>query len=430
MAEVKAFGVRGMNNLDRTPAMLMDDLRIITPRVVLNADAMDGAVLQRRGGYTKTIELSRPHSLWAGTVMLCAADGQTWPQSLYRLEGKQAYELCEIPGPRVRISYVEIGEKIYLGNVHFQAAYDLNRDEVVPWGLPLPPPPQVEITDGDLSPGVYFLRYTYVDGNLLGGAGPMVQVRIDGAPQGIRLVNRPANALCWVTQQDGGDFFLARVVEETIAGPYPSMQKLPSLRVIPPPPVKHMAYAFGRLWIASGKKLYYSDPQTYDWFRDTGYLPFPEELVSVAPVTTGLFVSSRTSTWYLDGNMPGKMSLSRRGPGAIPGTLTYAQIEGGGYEISRKMSQLPSPVWLGPKGMVVGTHHGHLVHLTEARLRMTVRQAGASLSRSCRGLPQVVTTTWGPSATEDQELRQAFAWGKLFPPKPLEAEGIGGVMVC
>lgn len=125
-----------------------------------------------------------------------------------------------------------------------------------------------------------------------------------------------------------GDFFLARVVEETIAGPYPSMQKLPSLRVIPPPPVKHMAYAFGRLWIASGKKLYYSDPQTYDWFRDTGYLPFPEELVSVAPVTTGLFVSSRTSTWYLDGNMPGKMSLSRRGPGAIPGTLTYAQIEG------------------------------------------------------------------------------------------------------
>ncbi|MDI6854394.1 MAG: hypothetical protein QME75_12415 [Deltaproteobacteria bacterium] len=427
--EVKALGLRGMNNLERTSAALMDDLRIVTPRVVLNADALDGAVLRKRGGHVKAVDLNRPHSLWAGSVMLCAAEGLAWPQALYRVEGERAFELCEVPGPRSRLAYVELNDKVYLGNPHFRAVYNLDTGSVEPWGLPLPPPPQVVITDGELSPGVYSLRYTFVSGDLLGGAGPMVQVRLAGSPQGIRLVNRPANALCWITQQDGGDFFLARLEDEKVAGPYPGMQKLPSLRVVPPPPFRHLAYAFGRMWLASGRRLYYSEPLQYDWFRENGYLPFLEELVMVAPVTGGLFVNSRTSTWYLEGRAPGKMAPQRRGGGAVPGTLTYAQVEGGGYEISRKMSQLPSPVWLGPKGMVVGTHHGHLVHLTEARLKMAVRQVGASLARTCRGLPQVLTTVSGLATAEDPELREIFSRGKLFPPAPLQAEAFGGVVV-
>lgn len=429
MAEVKAFGLRGMNNLDRTPSMLVDDLRVITPRIVLNADAMDGAVLIKREGFAKVVSLSRPFSLWAGTVMLCVADGLNYPQSLYRIMGEVAEELCEVPGPRVPLTYVEIYDKVYIGNPYFRAAYDLLHHRIVPWGLPLPPAPQVTISDGDLSPGVYFLRYTYATDNLLGGAGPMTKIRIDGTSQGIRLVDRPPNSLCWMTQQDGGDFYLAHVVDDEIIGPYPAMQKLPSWRVIPVPPIRHMAYAFGRIWIASGPRLYYSDPQTYDWFRDTNYLVFPEELVMVAPVTTGLFVSSKKSTWYMEGVTPAKLAMQRRGNGAIPGTLTYAQIEGGGYEISRKMSQLPSPVWIGPKGVVVGTHHGHLVHMTEARLMMAVRRMGTALARSCRGLPQLVMTLWGPSVKAIPELQNAFTWGQLFPPQPVSHEGRGGVRV-
>ena len=429
MAEVKGLGIRGMNNLERTSATLLDEARIITPRVVLNADALDGAVLRKRGGYRQAVGLKGVHSLWAGSVMLCVAEGQTWPQSLYRVEGGRATELSEVPGPPSRLSYVEIDGKVYLGNPHFQAVYDLDTGGVQPWGLPLPPPPQVEITAGELSPGVYSLRYTYVSDKLLGGAGPQMQVSLEGSPQGIRLVNRPANALCWMTQQDGGDFFLAQVDGDKVAGPYPSLQRLPTLQVIPPPPFRHMAHAFGRLWLAAGRRLYFSDPHEYDWFRENGYLPFLEELVMVAPVMGGLFVGSRTSTWFLEGRTPGKMKLERLGDGVVPGTLAYAQVEGGGYEISRRMSQLPSPVWLGRQGVVVGTHHGHLVHLTEARLKMTVRREGAALARTCQGLPQVLFTGFGLAASEDQELREIFQRGKLFPPAPQALEATGGLVV-
>lgn len=429
MADVKALGIRGMNNLDRTPAALMDDLRVITPRIVLNADALDGAVLRKREGYAKAVGLDRPHSLWAGSVMLCAADGRSWPQSLYRLDGNRVIELCEVPGPRSRLHYAEVNGQIYLGNLHFRAVYDLTLGKVRPWGLPLPPPPQVDVTAGNLSPGVYSLRYTYLDNGRLSGAGPMVQVRLAGSPQGIRLVNRPANTLCWMTLPDGGDFFLARTEDEKIIGPYPGMQKLPTLRVIPPPPFTHLAQAFGRLWLAGGQRLYFSEPMFYDWFREDGYLPFPEELVMVAPVESGLFVGSRQSTWFLEGRSPEKMALFHKGDGTVPGTLAYAQIEGGGYEISRKMSQLPSPVWLGPRGMVVGTHHGHLVHLTEGRLKMTGRQQGASLARTCRGLPQMLVSTGGPTLSEDLELKEIFSRGRLYPPAPAMIAASGGIAV-
>lgn len=429
MATIRAIGIRGMSNLDRTPASLVDESGVLTPRVVVNADALDGLILTKRRGYTKVVDLRFCHSLWARSVMLCVAEGSDTYQSLYRLEGETAVELCEVSGPRVRMIYEEVGSEVFMGNPYWRAVYDLQSNTVKPWGLPLPPAPQVALADGDLPSGVYNLCYTYVDGNQLSGAGPSVQVRLDGNGQGIALLHRPQNTLCWISLPDGGDFFLARVENEKIVHPYPWMQKLPTLGVIPPPPCSHFAYAFGRIWVASGKNLYYSDPHNFHWFRRHQYLPFLEDLVMVVPVLSGIFVNSRTSTWFLDGTTPTKMKYQRCGDGAVPGTLVYAQLEGGGYEISRKLSQLPSPVWAGQRGMVVGTNNGHVVHMTEARLKMPMRASGASLARTHNGWMQVLLTTRGLAKEEDDELTEIFQNGRLFPPAPLQHRGVGGIIV-
>jgi uncharacterized protein YbaR (Trm112 family) len=124
------------------------------------------------------------------------------------------------------------------------------------------------------------------------------------------------------------------------------------------------------------------------------------------------------------------MKLTRVGDGAILGTLMLAQVEGGGYEISRKMSQLPSPVWMSRKGLVVGTHNGHLVHLTEPRLRMLTRARGAGLYRIRDGIPQILVSMGGEVLEANSDLQNLFKTGVLFfTPETLALVAEGGVTV-
>ena len=139
----------------------------------------------------------------------------------------------------------------------------------------------------------------------------------------------------------------------------------------------------------------------------------------VAPTNEGLFISSLKGTWFANGTDPGKMALERIGEGVIPGTLSFPQMSGamvgGGYEISRKASQMPAPAWMSRTGFVVGTQTGHLVHLTEAKLRFNPRMQGAALYRVRDGIPQIITSMSGaPDVIMDEEVSSAFELGELL----------------
>ena len=114
---VTAYGFKGMSNLPEFAAKLLDKDRQISPQVVLNADVTDGGVIEARGGYRLAAALTNCHSVVGEecglSAMLCVADGITWPQALYRVEGGQATELCEVTGPRVQVNYAEIDNVIY-----------------------------------------------------------------------------------------------------------------------------------------------------------------------------------------------------------------------------------------------------------------------------------------------------------------------------
>lgn len=404
-----------MNNFPRAAAKLLDDERQLTPQVILNADVTDGGVVVCRGGYRLTADLADCHSLWAGSVMLCVAQGAASPQALCQVEGAVSEELCEIPGLRAQVSYDEINGLIYASNPYWPGAiFDPLNDTVRSWGVPLAPAPDLSLVEGDLPPGAYTLAYTNVVGGQLGGNGPLVQVAWEGMPRGIQLNNLPAGALCWITHPNGGNLFRAPVSGGVISVIAPEMQPLPTFMVQPPPGFSHFVFAHGRVWGARARKVWYSDPHQYEWFRPRNYLPFLEEMVLLAPVTGGLFANSLKSTWFLEGTDPAKMSLQRVGDGAVPGTLIMAQVEGGGYEISRKLAQLPSPVWMSRGGIVVGTHSGHLVHLTEGKVRLQARPRGAGLYRLQEGIPQIIVSTHGDGGGNDDDLLRLFEEGKIF----------------
>jgi hypothetical protein len=386
-----------MNNLEQAPGVLLDDSKRITPKIVLNAEVTDGGKLVRRKGFALEIPLPGAHSLWAGAIMLVVANG-----TLYRIDGAIATAIGAVTGPQAQVTYQELDNLIYMATPTWEAVYDLLNNELRSWGLSLPPAPAISIVAGDMPPGTYTLCYTAADaagGGRISGNGPLVRVSWEGGTQGIRLDNLPSGALCWITHPNGTDLYLATVANGIITGQAPKITPLPTFAVAPPSGICHFAQAFGRMWACQGRNLIYSDPFQYEWFRVQNFKPFLEDLVMVAPVNNGLFVNSETTTWFLDGSDPAKMILTRMGEGAVPGTLVYAELPGavvgGGYEISRRLSQLPSPVWIGAHGYVVGTQTGHLVHLTESRLRMSVRSQGAGLFRVKQGVPQIIMAMSG-----------------------------------
>jgi hypothetical protein len=411
MQPIKGLGFRGMNNLETAPGILLDDAKRITPKIALNVEVLDGGKLVRRQGYSLKIPLPGVHSLWADSVMLCVASG-----ILYRIEGS-AMALGAVAGPQAAVCYGELDNLIYMATPSWEAVYDLLGGLVRPWGLSLPPAPAYTLVAGDLPPGTYSFCYTRSEGGRLSGNGQIERVSWEGGTHGIRVDNLPTGGQCWVTHPNGTDLFLANVVSGVITAP--TVVPLPTFQVAPPSGISYFAQAFGRIWACKGKKLIYSDPFQYEWFRTPNFKSFLEDLIMVAPVTDGLFVNSKDSTWFLDGTDPAKMALKRIGDGAAPGTLVTAELPGavvgGGYEMSRRLSQIPSPVWIGKHGVVIGTQTGHLVHLTESRLRMSIRSQGGSLFRVKKGVPQIITVLSGPLLDEELETEAAvFEDGKLF----------------
>lgn len=430
--ELKAYGFNGMDNLSKSPGYFMDDKKRITPKVVLNADVFDEGVVRRRTGHALHISLPGAHSLWSdGEVMLCIATGAGGAPALFLIQGATAYEIAEITGPtKTRMDYVRVGSTIYLSNGYWKGTYDLAYG-IGEWGLPVPMAPNLNLTTGDLPVGIYKVCYThYLAPSRLGGAGAVAEIEIATGTQGIALVNQPSGTLAWITQPNGSKLYLAPVSGGVISNPNFTVP-LPTEDVIPPEAMICLVLAHGRIWGASGKTLHYSDEFLYEHFRRSNRIPFAEEIVLLAPINNGMFVCSRKKTWLLKGTSPDKFAVEDAGDGAIPGTLSYALVEGSGYEISKKLSQTPSPLWMTEKGVVVGTHTGHLVHLTETRLRINPMSRGAAISQVLNNeTPHTLISLYGSARGDfDQDLHGLFDRGRIYIPSPAVLNTYGGVII-
>ena len=421
---VTIHGLKGMNNLSAPPAPLVDRRGQATPHFCVNADVMDSGVVKVATGYSLAQSLSELHSL-AGeemglSVLLGVLDGV-----LTRFEpaSETSTPLASV-GPRSQMTYAEVNQKVYCASAYWRGVYNLITGAMEPWGLAVPDVvPDVSLCAGNLPPGRYSICYIRFSGDLLSGNGPIRQIEFQDQAQGLQLNNLADDFLVYLTQVSGGPLFLAEVnASDQVTAVVPDFNPLKSLNIIPPPCFTHFTFTNGRFWGVSDRGLYHSEPNEYadfGWFSrkvDT----FLEELVMVASFNAGLYVNSKTSTWALKGTEPEKMVMERVGSGAIPGTLTLAQIPaklaGGAVPTQDfgELSMMPTPVWRSPQGWVVGTHGGHLTLITDRRLKVSGRQQGASLFRTQEGVPQIITSLWGPAQGLDEETKRIFQYGKLF----------------
>jgi len=418
LSEKHYFGFTGMDNMRVTGEYQLDDQstgwkRRITPRIVLNADVLDGKAIPRTG-YKSVVSLTNCHSLWKGSVALCVADGDDGAPSLYQFDGATATELCSVEGPiNATMTYAEAGNKIYMSNGYWKKVY--NAGAMDEWGLTLPPMPVAVPCAGNLPAGQYSMCYTYQDGTRLSGNGPILTVEWDGGESGIKLLNQPTDALFWLSLPDGDrPLYLVTPTSGEVTEPYYA-KPLPTLGVTEVPFLKNLIFAHGRIFGTEAGNLRFSEEFQYEWFKEANTEPFYEDLVLVAPYENGLYVHSLTTSWAIEGTNPLEWKIKTIGEGAVPGTLIYALPGDMGNEISKTFSKLPSPVWMGSRGVVVGTNNGNLVHMTENQLKINPRNQGAALYRRVNGYPQILMSLRGANTkpAEDTTLQTIFADGKL-----------------
>jgi hypothetical protein len=420
---VSAYGFHGMHNLPEVPAPLVDRERRITPHFAVNCDIHETGLVKRAHGYKLIAPITDIHSLKGEeiglTVMIGVINGVL---SVIDPEAGSVIPLVQVGD--FDMNYFQINNWIYFSSAVINGIFDTISGNVGPWGVPLPGvAPDVSLCPGNMPPGKYDLCYTRFNKFGMSGNGPILQIEFEDQAAGLQLNNLEADFLCWITQVNGGPLFGATVNSSNqITSQVPTFNPLRSLNIIPPPPFTHFTFDHGRFWGVQGKNLYLSEPNEYGdfgWFSRK-YIPFLEDLVLVASYTEGLYVNSLNNTWVLRGTDPEKMKIEKVGEGAIPGTLCLAQtpakLAGGAVPTQEfaEFSMMPTPMWRSKKGFVIGTHGGHLIRITERRLRLSDRQKGASLWRWIRGVPQVVTTTWGTTPNPDREAEAIFQKGKLF----------------
>jgi len=414
-ADIDIKGFSGMNNVKRDENFYSAE-GIAEPKITLNADVGITQSIVARPGTTKVISLTGAHSLWAGlSCMLCVAG-----ESLYRISQGEAVLIAEIGDRGFAISYVEIDDRVYFSNQYCQGVFDPATNTVSAWGVLPPVGPMLLTGSGSLAPGTYNVTMTLASGDEMSGTGPISSIELF-AEGGIQVINRPSGATVWCT--DANEFIFYRIGQTNSIPSVQTVEPCPSLMCSPPPFLSNLCYAFGRVWGASGKTVYYSQPFEFGWFRlAANRFEFESDVTVIAKVPTGLFIGMKNKTRFLMGTEPEQMQQMDAGAGSVPGTLAYcnnvpylADILG-----TPEKGYVDVPIWVTAEGIVAGNASGRFFNLTKNKLMFGTPERGASLYRDQKGVFQFLSSfksgvAGSGAGFSDEATCEVFRNGTLVP---------------
>ena len=378
------------------------------PSVVFNSYVTPQGRILPKKGYSSFVSLPHARNIYGGSVFLAVAEDK-----FYRIDRGVTTELCQIKTHGSDVSYVEKNNKIYISCAGWTGIYDLVDKEIKAWGMDVPDAPVINGRSGDLPPGTYSVCYTNIDAKgQISGNSPVIRFTFENQTMGISLINRPENTLCWMTDTNGGEFFLVGNTDNisSITSPYSAVPLL-ALGVIPPPKMTCIFFAFGRIWGIFGKCLFFSEPSVYEWFKTSNKITFPELPIMAGHTTSGIFVNSESLTWTLTGTDPGKMTMQQIGEGGVKGTLTYHNKK--------------NPIWINKKGIIALDGQLERKNLTGESLNIPVSNAGSALTLTNDGIQQILITLKIPK-NMSTDLGAIFEEGRL---NRTNVTGAGGLTV-
>jgi len=379
----------GMNMLAPDYAMPEGAVRDAT-----NLDVTNEGVLRTRQGFAATPEVPgvRCHSMFAASGIRLHADGS----SLKRTVGASTSVVASVQAAQL-ICYAALPD----GSIAWSDGTKTGRVTKASSGalaLQSPGAPVLsEVPSGRLSGGTYQAAITWVsaDGS---ESPPSLPVSVSVADDcgfvasGIPSA-APAGAVAWVlycSHVNEGVLFEAAsaavgTTSAVIDAP-PTGRPLESLFQANMPAGQAMAFAAGRLLVARGNVLYWSEPHRYGVTRPaSSFVQLAAPISMIAPTQDGVYVGTLDAKGagevvFLAGFDFGNQPYRPVTPyGAYPGTLT-------------DMPHTMQMVWASPQGFVVADNSGQITNISFDKMAFPQASRGGSLIREQNGIRQIITS--------------------------------------
>lgn len=142
----------------------------------------------------------------------------------------------------------------------------------------------------------------------------------------------------------------------------------------------------GRLLVAKGKTLFYSEPFAPALhYPHKGFISFDSDITVVESLKTGTYVATNDAAYFFQGDIADAAAEKVLPYGAVPGT--------GGASPDRLKCW-----WMSVRGLVQATGQG-VTNVQEQNVAVNPAAAGASMYREQNGLKQLVTSLFGTEAS-------------------------------
>lgn len=412
----------GIDNRSAEQALAHDDKgNVVALREAENVDLDKDGKVRRRQGFSKVTSGIAVHSLWSDPG---------FPLALYADAGElmamQAdlgvFSVCDGLMPGQELSYATAAERAYWSN-GFQTGCVGADGSVLPWGIAGPGGQPALVGGGGvggLDAGTYQVAATFVTATGEESGTPMAAavsvsqgggITLTGIPQPVDATQRirvyrsktnGAGAMDSATET-----LLYHVIDIPAGTPTLLLgagrlgKPLITQFLEPMPAGQIVRQHAGRLWVATGSTVVYSEPLRYGLTKlPQNRMTFNARIDLMEPVGNGddggggLFVAAGDRTYWMGGSNPADMRAAYRypeGAGAVPGTAVRVAGTTLGLETTE-----PVVYWLARNGVgCIGLPGGEVMPLRAAQAVGPSAEAGASVLRDQRGMRQIITALRG-----------------------------------
>jgi len=144
-----------------------------------------------------------------------------------------------------------------------------------------------------------------------------------------------------------------------------------------------------RLWIARDNELWFTDVgKFHSVYMRRNIRQMQSKITMLKSVGRGMFISDSLNTYYVEGNNPYKMPLTK--------VKAYSAIEGDAIIVDGQLIKggIPGRVamWTSVEGICIGMEGGQVLNMTESNYNFPDCNTSASLYRFKDDLSQFITT--------------------------------------
>lgn len=379
----------GVNNVKQPQRIAESELQSAT-----NMDITEDSKIRRRKGYEK-VYTGMVSSVFSDDNVILFREGS----GLMKLnESDYSAEMLRWDiSTMAPMEYLSLNDKIYYTDHAITGVVENGVSRS--WGLPVPCCCSLANTVGELPSGRYQVALSFVRNDGQEGGSPE-STTVDVVDGGIAITDIAISddstidyVNVFMSHAGGEILYKAMTITNgltyaTYRGPTSNFGPPLSTQLLTSPPPGHLiAYYNGRIYIADGSVLWYTEPYRYELINlANNFIPFPERITMVAPVDNGIWLSTASKTFWLGGNGPEVFNAAERDSyGAIEGTAR--EIEG---QLVSTEGVKPGQAWLWAtqKGICVGTEGGFFRNLTHGRYEFPNASRGIGMVREGRDLTQ------------------------------------------